>query len=174
MNEKPRETVIYEITPDRSRFDCIRYRYIAIIISIYRNYNSIKRHNNSIKRINIAIKRNNKKSEMSLSGLRILVKKIRVLFYLHARTMNVLEKSHQYLALSLYISSICEKSSSSYGRSVFGDLHIRHFLIDTSRIRVLYNLSHLMTKQTMWLRSAWASTQSDQSLRCPHEESLGP
>ena len=24
------------------------------------------------------------------------------------------------------------------------------------------------------LRSAWASTQSDQSLRCPHEESLGP
>ena len=24
------------------------------------------------------------------------------------------------------------------------------------------------------LRSAWASTQSDQSLRLPHEESLGP
>ena len=24
------------------------------------------------------------------------------------------------------------------------------------------------------LRSAWASAQSDQSLRCPHEESLGP
>ena len=24
------------------------------------------------------------------------------------------------------------------------------------------------------LRSAWASTQSDQSLRCPHEESFGP
>ena len=24
------------------------------------------------------------------------------------------------------------------------------------------------------LRSAWAFTQSDQSLRCPHEESLGP
>ena len=23
-------------------------------------------------------------------------------------------------------------------------------------------------------RSAWASAQSDQSLRCPHEESLGP
>ena len=37
-----------------------------------------------------------------------------------------------------------------------------------------------MTKQTMWLcaqrrlRSAWASAQSDQSLRCPYEESLGP
>ena len=24
------------------------------------------------------------------------------------------------------------------------------------------------------LRSAWASAQSDQSLRCPHEETLGP
>ena len=24
------------------------------------------------------------------------------------------------------------------------------------------------------LRSAWASVQSDQSLRCPHEETLGP
>ena len=37
-----------------------------------------------------------------------------------------------------------------------------------------------MTKPTMWLcaqrrlRSAWASAQSDQSLRCPHEENLGP
>ena len=37
-----------------------------------------------------------------------------------------------------------------------------------------------MTKPTKWhvrpakLRSAWASAQSDQSLRCPHEESLRP
>ena len=37
-----------------------------------------------------------------------------------------------------------------------------------------------MTKPTKWqcaqriLRSAWASAQSDLSLRCPHEESLGP
>ena len=42
------------------------------------------------------------------------------------------------------------------------------------------HLRHNMTKPTKWvcgpqrLRSAWASTQSDQSLRCPHEESLGP
>ena len=41
-------------------------------------------------------------------------------------------------------------------------------------------MSRLMTKPTKWqcaqrrLRSAWASAQSDQSLRCPHEESLGP
>ena len=37
-----------------------------------------------------------------------------------------------------------------------------------------------MTKPTMWLcaqrrlRSAWAFARSNQSLRCPHEESLGP
>ena len=37
-----------------------------------------------------------------------------------------------------------------------------------------------MTKPTKWLcaqrrlRSAWASAQSDQSLRCPHKEALGP
>ena len=42
------------------------------------------------------------------------------------------------------------------------------------------HLSHLMTKPTKWLcaqrrlRSALASAQSDQSLRCPHEASLGP
>ena len=42
------------------------------------------------------------------------------------------------------------------------------------------NLSRLMSKPTKWvcaqrrLRSAWASAQSDQSLRCPHEETLIP
>ena len=42
------------------------------------------------------------------------------------------------------------------------------------------NLSCDMRKPTKWLcarrrlRSAWASAQSDQSLRCAHEESLGP
>ena len=41
-------------------------------------------------------------------------------------------------------------------------------------------LSHDMTKPTKWvcaqrrLRSAWASAQSDQSLRCLHKECLGP
>ena len=41
-------------------------------------------------------------------------------------------------------------------------------------------MNHLMTKPTKWLcaqwrlRSAWASPQSDQSLRCSHEETLGP
>ena len=41
-------------------------------------------------------------------------------------------------------------------------------------------VSRDMTKPTKWLcaqrrlRSAWASAQSDQSLRCPYEEALGP
>ena len=45
---------------------------------------------------------------------------------------------------------------------------------------VVYFMSRDMTKPTKWvcaqrrLRSAWASAQSDQSLRCPHEETLGP
>ena len=47
----------------------------------------------------------------------------------------------------------------------------------------LPNQGHMsldMTKPTKWvcaqrrLRPAWASAQSDQSLRCPHEETLGP
>ena len=42
------------------------------------------------------------------------------------------------------------------------------------------DMSCLRTKPTEWhvrqrrLRSVWASAQSDQSLCCPHEESLGP
>ena len=41
-------------------------------------------------------------------------------------------------------------------------------------------MSHHTTKPTKWvcaqrrLRSAWASAQADQSLRCPHEEHSGP
>ena len=49
-----------------------------------------------------------------------------------------------------------------------------------SRSWLDYKLSRDMTKPTKWLcaqrrlRSALASAQSGQSLRCPHEESLGP
>ena len=45
--------------------------------------------------------------------------------------------------------------------------------------RLNVNMSRDMTKPTKWLcaqrrlRSAWASAQSDQSLRCPHEETMG-
>ena len=45
---------------------------------------------------------------------------------------------------------------------------------------LVHYMSHLMTKPTIWLcalrtlRSARPPAQSDQSLRCPYEESLGP
>ena len=45
---------------------------------------------------------------------------------------------------------------------------------------LILHVNHDMTKPTNWecaqrrLRSAWAFAQSDQSLRCPHEESFGP
>ena len=48
------------------------------------------------------------------------------------------------------------------------------------RKRYLYYFNRLTTIPTKWvcaqprLRSAWASAQSDQSLRCIHEETLGP
>ena len=47
-------------------------------------------------------------------------------------------------------------------------------------VNIFRHLSRDMTKPTnrvcaqRRLRSAWASVQSDQSLRCPHEENLGP
>ena len=49
-----------------------------------------------------------------------------------------------------------------------------------SFIHIALLLSRDMSKPTMWLyaqrrlRSAWASAQSDQSLRCALEETLGP
>ena len=45
-------------------------------------------------------------------------------------------------------------------------------------VKLCFEMSRDMTKPTKWvcaqrrLRSAWASAQSGQSLRCPHEESL--
>ena len=54
----------------------------------------------------------------------------------------------------------------------------RYFLY--RKLKMTSYMSRDMTKPTKWvcaqrrLRSAWASAQSDQSLHCPHEETLGP
>ena len=51
---------------------------------------------------------------------------------------------------------------------------------DSTEVTAVCNMSRIMTKPTKWvcaqrrLRSAWASIQSDQSRRCPSEESWGP
>ena len=55
-----------------------------------------------------------------------------------------------------------------------------HNLKTWLKLSLSYQISRDMTKPTKWLcaqrrlRSAWASAQSDQSLLCLHEESLGP
>ena len=55
-----------------------------------------------------------------------------------------------------------------------------YYSVATSLRNFGKNLSRDMTKPTKWLctqprvRSTWASAQSDQSLRCPREESMGP
>ena len=52
-------------------------------------------------------------------------------------------------------------------------------VLKLQKIQTAKKMSHFMTKPTKWVcaqlrpRSAWASAQSDQSLRCSHEESLG-
>ena len=54
----------------------------------------------------------------------------------------------------------------------------KHWYLSELNLQIprVHDMSHLMTKPTKWLcakrrlRSAWTSTQSGQSLRCPHEE----
>ena len=60
-------------------------------------------------------------------------------------------------------------------------LNLKNLNLKTCKlINIRLDLSHNMTKPTKWLcaqrrlRSAWASAQSDQSLRHPLEETLGP
>ena len=59
---------------------------------------------------------------------------------------------------------------------LLADSFIRCMVASHNSLRNLIHLGSDMTKPTKWLcaqrrlRSAWASAQSDQSLRCPHEE----
>ena len=63
-------------------------------------------------------------------------------------------------------------------------VHVRlvlpQIVLYISPLHFIYHMSRNMTKPAKWgcaqrrLISAWACAQSDQSLRCPHEESLGP
>ena len=66
----------------------------------------------------------------------------------------------------IYMRLLCDRVSQFHS----------NYKID---VKFELNMSRPMTKPTKCLcaqrrlRSAWASAQSDQSLRCPHEESLG-
>ena len=73
---------------------------------------------------------------------------------------------------------VTEKSNSSCNKNILKTWQrlgaISQWLnnIEYKNMKTLQYMSHLMTKQTKWLcsqqrlRSAWASAQSDQSLRC--------
>ena len=82
--------------------------------------------------------------------------------------------------------SMCNKLPSAFP-NIHPALSANSFLLRFSFLRQEFscvnkkpNMSHVMIKPTKWrcaqrrLRSAWASAQSDQSLRFPHEESLDP
>ena len=66
-----------------------------------------------------------------------------------------------------------------YQRNSLSANHSRWNVLPSFWEALLY-MSHDMTKPTKWvfaqqrLGSVWASALSDQSLRCPHEETLGP
>ena len=95
--------------------------------------------------------------------------------------------------ISLGIGSVCSDTSRSAWRSI-GPLAIPksaqliwvyawstgHFVCFCLAVAQFSYISRDMTKPTKWacaqrrLRSAWATAQSDQSLHCPHEESLCP
>ena len=58
-------------------------------------------------------------------------------------------------------------------------LHLRTFhKLCSNKLFFIWATSWQNQQNSMWaqrrLRSAWPSAQSDQSLRCPHEETLGP
>ena len=87
-----------------------------------------------------------------------------------------------------------DKAKNICSNCILLDLYVRVFLEPNIHGYIVYMfvytcildiwarvyMSHDMTKPTKWLcpqrrlRSAWASAQFDQGLRCPHEESLGP
>ena len=77
----------------------------------------------------------------------------------------------KYILLDLYVRVFLEPNIHGYIVYMF----VYTCILD---IWVRVYMSRDMARPTKWLcaqrRSAWASAQSDQSLRCPHEEALGP
>ena len=84
----------------------------------------------------------------------------------------------QHNAIRQEITSLSRKGAATF--CILLSLHVNHSGCSLQPVRNENKMSRDMTKPTKWLcaqrrlRSAWASAQSDQSLRCPHEESLGP
>ena len=102
----------------------------------------------------------------------------RAKIFFSGQSKNIFFFSKQHICskcilLDLYVRIFLEPNIHGYIVYMF----VYTCILD---IWVRVYMSRDMTKATKWLcaqrrlRSAWASAQSDQSLRCPHEESLGP
>ena len=78
-------------------------------------------------------------------------------------------------------ADICEEHFLGNDKAnLIFSLHSAHETLYLSWYTHQVSLNRDITKPTKWVcaqrrfRSAWTSAQSDQSLRCPHEESWGP
>ena len=95
-------------------------------------------------------------------------------FILKSRTVNLFASLIFYYYISLFNTFILHHMSLWYFLCVSLKQSFTFFKLTNQTL-----MSRYMTKPTKWLcaqrrlRSAWASAQSDLSLRCPHEESLG-
>ena len=108
-------------------------------------------------------------------------KNIRIMYIESAKTVNEMTLNELVKLTTLWTTG--PRSSSKKKIQVTFLTLVLSTLVHCPRwatIRHFWHFSHLMTKPTKRhvrparLRSAWTSTKSDQSLRCPHEESLGP
>ena len=121
-----------------------------------------------------------------MGGLVFFLKILSFFFFSQPESQNIFFRTKQkhFFFLNGHICSKC----------FLLDLYVRVFLEPNIHGYIVYMfvytcildicvrvyMSRDMTKPTKWLfaprrlRSAWASAQSDQSLRCPYEEALGP
>ena len=77
------------------------------------------------------------------------------------------------------IVSPCSSSSKHITHSPLSSVRTSSEKIDNLFTKLIHQQNDVQNQQNdmcvqQRVRSAWASAQSDQSLRCPHEETLGP
>ena len=93
-------------------------------------------------------------------------------------------KCHPHSLISTFVVHSLDRIINTYSFYIWNSKTLAGFC-SCSSLNPIWkytpeDISHDMTKPTKWmctqwrLRSAWASVQSDQSLRCPHEETSGP
>ena len=100
----------------------------------------------------------------------------KIFFQDKAKTFFFLSKKHicsKCILLDLYVRVFLEPNIHGYIVYMFVytctlDIWVQVYIYPR------HNKTNKWLRAQRRLRSAWASAQSDQSLRCPHEEALGP